>query len=286
VLRHLLARGFKVRALCRNPDSPAARAVAELGIRVFRGDLEDRASLDAAVKGVYGVFSVQNYWDGFPARKLGREGEVRQGINLLDAAKAAGVQHFVQSSGGGVTVAPELNVNAGKLVVENHGRAIGIPLTIMRQVFFMETFTNPVWGFRDAILDGRLELPMDPHSRLQMVAVEDVGHFVGMAFERPEDFIGASFDLAGEELSMLQIAETISRVLGREVRFTGSPEGAERIRAFDADLGDLFRIQIYERGFRAFIPGLRALHPRMRTLETFLREAGWAALGAKARQLA
>src|SRR5690348_8778434 len=82
VVRHLLAHGYRVRALCRDPGSALARAVADKGVRVVRGDLEDRASLDAAVKGVYGVFSVQNYWQGFPAApKLGREGEQRQGIN-------------------------------------------------------------------------------------------------------------------------------------------------------------------------------------------------------------
>jgi uncharacterized protein YbjT (DUF2867 family) len=287
VLRHLLARGFEVRALCRNPDSPAARAVAQLGIRIFRGDLEDRASLDAAVKGVYGVFSVQNYWDGFPTRKkLGHEGEMRQGINLLEAAKAAGVQHFVQSSGAGVTIAPELDVNAGKLAVENHARAIGIPFTIIRAVFFMENFTNALWGFRDALLDGRLDMPVEPHTRLQMLAVDDLGQFVGMALERPEEFVGTSFDLAGEELSMLEIAETFTRVMGRPVCFTGSPEGVVQLRQFDVDLAEMFRIEFHERGFRAFIPALRALHPRMRGLEDFLRAAGWAELGARSRRSA
>lgn len=287
VIRHLGRRGYRLRALCRNPESAAARAVADLGVRIYHGDLEDRASLDAAVQSAYGVFSVQNYWDGFPARKLGREGEARQGINLLEAAKAAGVQHFIQSSGAGVTIAPELDVNAGKLAVESHGRAIGIPLTIIREVFFMETFTNPLWGLRDAILDGRLDLPSAPHTRLQMLAVDDLGHFVGMAFDRPDELVGAVFDLAGDQRTMMEIAETFTRVMGHPVQFTGSPEGVARLREFDADLADMFRVQLYERGFQAFIPALRALHPEMLTLEAFLRKAGWenggAARGGAAR---
>ena len=280
VIRHLGRRGYRLRALCRNPESTAARAVADLGVAIYHGDLEDRASLDAAVQGAYGVFSVQNYWDGFPARKLGREGEARQGINLLEAARAAGVRHFIQSSGGGVTIAPELDVNAGKLAVESHARAIGIPLTVIRAVFFMENFINPLWGLRDAILDGRLDLPVAPHTRLQMLAVDDLGHFVGMAFDRPDEFVGAVFDLAGDQRTMMEIAETFTRVMGRPVRFTGSPEGVAQLREFDADLADLFRVELYERGFRAFIPALRALHPGMLTLEAFLREIGWGSDGA------
>lgn len=278
VVRRLLRGGYRVRALCRSPESAGARGLADLGVQIFPGDLEDRRSLDVAVAGAYGVFSVQNYWDGFPARKLGRAGEARQGIHLLEAARAAGVQHFIQSSGAGVTIAPELDVNAGKLEVERHGRALGLPLTIIREVFFMENFTNPVWGLRDALLGGHLDLPVNPHTRLQMLAVEDLAHFVAMAFDHPQDFVGATFDLAGDQRTMVEIAEIFTRVMGRSVRFTGSPQGVEKLRAFDADLAEMFRVELYERGFQAFIPALRALHPGMLTLEDFLRRVHFGAV--------
>lgn len=278
VVRSLLKVGFNVRALCRNPESPAARALAERGVRVIRGDLEDRASLEAAMKGVHGVFGVQNFWEGIPTSKLGEEGEIRQGKNLLDAAGAAGVQHFVQSSGAGVTVAPELPVNRSKLVIEDHARSLRIPCTIIRGVFFMDNFNNPSWGFHGPLLQGRLEVPFAPETRLQMLAVEDLGHFVAMAFTRPQDFVGAIFDLAGDQLTMLEIGEAFTRVMGRPVRFAGGPERLEPLRQMDADLGDLFRVVIYERGFRAFLPALRALHPEMLTFERYLRQTGWAHL--------
>jgi len=86
-----------VRALMRNPQSDKAQALANDGVEVLQGDLDDRASLDAALQGVYGVFSVQS----FAQKGGGLEGEVRQGKALADAAKAAGVQHFVYTSPGG-----------------------------------------------------------------------------------------------------------------------------------------------------------------------------------------
>lgn len=55
----LLADGWRVRALTRNPDGPAAQALAKAGAELVRGDMGERASLDAAMQGVYGVFSVQ-----------------------------------------------------------------------------------------------------------------------------------------------------------------------------------------------------------------------------------
>jgi uncharacterized protein YbjT (DUF2867 family) len=279
VVRSLLRRGHRVRALCRDTEKPAARALAGQGVQVIRGDLEDRASLDAAVKGAYGVFGVQNFWDGLPGKKLGPEGEERQGRNLLSAAKAAGVAHFVQSSGAGVTIAPHINVNRSKLAIEAYARAIGIPVTIVRGVFFMDNFESTVWGFRDAILDGRLDLPFSPRTRLQMLAVEDLGQFVAMAFDRPRDFIGAVLDLAGDQLTMEEIAETFTRVMKRPVVFGGSPEGLAHVRARDEDIGEHFKC-VYERGFEAFIPGLRALHPEMLTFEAYLRKAGWGARAA------
>ena len=56
-------------------------------MEVLQGDLDDRASLGAALQGVYAVFSVQSF--------------AQKGKALADAAKAAGVQHFVYTSPGG-----------------------------------------------------------------------------------------------------------------------------------------------------------------------------------------
>jgi uncharacterized protein YbjT (DUF2867 family) len=94
VTRHLLKNGFKVRALTRNAESLAAKQLAMQGATIAVGDLDDRDSLQQAVMGADGVFSVQNYWE----KGIGYEGEIRQGKNLADVAKAAGVRHFVQST--------------------------------------------------------------------------------------------------------------------------------------------------------------------------------------------
>ena len=59
VASSLLERGFKVRALTRDPqNSQEAQALAEQGAEVAQGDMEDRSAMDRALEGVYGVFSV------------------------------------------------------------------------------------------------------------------------------------------------------------------------------------------------------------------------------------
>src|SRR5690606_35954865 len=101
VARQLLRRGgFRVRALTRDPARPAARALADAGAEVVRGDMDRPETLRPALDGAYGVFSVQNFWE------TGYEREIQQGIALADAAHAAGVQHFVYSSVGSAHARP------------------------------------------------------------------------------------------------------------------------------------------------------------------------------------
>ena len=76
VARELLAKGYPIRAMTRNPDAENARALAKLGAEIVRGDFDDAASLTQAVKGVWGVFSVQNTWEA------GVEREEEQGKRL------------------------------------------------------------------------------------------------------------------------------------------------------------------------------------------------------------
>ncbi len=78
VARKLLADGWKVRALTRDVNKPAAQALAEAGAELFAGDMDSRSDLEAAFQGVYGVFSVQNFW----LPNVGFEGEIQQGKML------------------------------------------------------------------------------------------------------------------------------------------------------------------------------------------------------------
>ena len=61
VVRHLLCRQLRVRALVRNPQGTRARALSDQGIEVVKGDMDDLASLKKAMAGVHGVYSVQDY---------------------------------------------------------------------------------------------------------------------------------------------------------------------------------------------------------------------------------
>jgi len=92
VARALLAARYRVRGLSRNPESERADTMTALGVEVVKGDFDDRASLDAAMQDVHGVFAMTDFWEH------GYEAEVRHGQNIVDAAGRAGVRHLVFSS--------------------------------------------------------------------------------------------------------------------------------------------------------------------------------------------
>jgi uncharacterized protein YbjT (DUF2867 family) len=91
--------------------------------------------------------------------------------------------------------------------------------TIFRPVFFMDNLL----GMREQIEQGTLALPLRPESRMQMIALDDTGAFVTMAFEKPGHWKGRTVELAGDELSMEELAEKFSRMTGREVRYRQVP---------------------------------------------------------------
>ena len=260
VARQLLARGLQVRALVRDRRKPAAQAIASQGVELVRGDLIDRGSLDKALEGVTGVYSVQG---------LGSyESEIRQGVALADAAKAAGVKHFVYASvasAGQMTGIPHFE---SKWQIEEHIRKIGLPSTIIRPVFFMEN-----WSYqRDSILSGSISLPLDPDCKLQQIAVEDIGVFAAMAFSDPVKWIGRAIDIAGDDLTMVETASVFSEVIGREVNFVQIPWN-KALETQGKELTVMFR-WLNDVGFNFNIEELRKIHPGLRTLKDNLVAQG------------
>jgi uncharacterized protein YbjT (DUF2867 family) len=83
-----------VRGLTRHKNSAAAKKLAAKGVEVVEAELDDVESLKKAFEGAWGVYGVTNYWEH------GGDGETRHGKNMVDAAKFAGVSHFVYATMG------------------------------------------------------------------------------------------------------------------------------------------------------------------------------------------
>jgi uncharacterized protein YbjT (DUF2867 family) len=224
--RELLAAGHRIRAVTRKPESEAARALAAKGAEVVQGNLDDAASLERALTGAWGAFGVQNTWEA------GVEQEEVQGKRLAEVAKQAGVKHFVYTSVGSAHRKTGIPHFDNKARVEQRVKELGFPShVILRPVFFMENLSSP-W-FKPAIVQGQLAVGMKPTTKLQMIAVSDIGKYGKVAFEQHDRLNGRALDIAGDELTMPQTAQILGTAKGAPVAFVQVP--IEEVRKFSMD---------------------------------------------------
>jgi uncharacterized protein YbjT (DUF2867 family) len=259
VLRHLRSQGWTVRALTRSPDSPKSAALRDAGAEVVHADMAERASLDRAFAGAYGVFNVQN------PQIAGFDGEVAQGRNVADAAKAAGVRHLVYGSAGmgRQTGVPSWD---SKVVIADHMREIGLPITILRPMAFMELMTDKdfypqvsVWHVMPKLMGWDRTLPW--------LAVDDVGAIAAAAFADPDRFVGEEIPLAGDTKTLDECRQMWSE-LGHPPRGFPMPVWLfERVAG--KDLPAMWRWLRTEEV--PLDPGpTRAVHPGARTMRDWL----------------
>lgn len=275
VVRHMLPKGWRLRALTRNPKSYAARQLAEKGVELVEGDMDDPASLERAARGVYGIYSVQDFWT------VGARREVQQGKNLADVAKKAGVEHLVYSSVGGAERNTGITHWETKWVVEKHVRSLNLPVTVLRPASFMETYH--ITEVEIGLLKGKLADPIRGDKPYQTIATDDIGAFAALAFERPKDFIGLELEIAGSELTNIDAAKVFSRVLNRPVKFQKLPLPIVRL-VLGKEFNEMFH-WFNSKGYQANIPELRRRYPevRLHSLEDWLREDGWDKRGLRFR---
>ena len=226
VAHELLAKGYHIRAMTRKPEGEKALALARLGAEVIKGDLDDTASLEQAIKGAWGVFAVQNTWEA------GVEKEEEQGKRIAPIAKKLGVQHYVYTSVGSAHRKTGIPHFDNKWRVEETVRQLGFPsYTIIRAAFFMENLASP-W-FKPGIDQGKLMIGMKPETTLQMIAVQDVGKYGLWAFEQHRKLNGRAIDIAGDALTMPEAAKLISKAAGKKVEFVQVP--IEEVRKASED---------------------------------------------------
>ncbi len=225
IARRLLEEDKEVRVLVRR-DSPSSQLVQqglatsaeeliEAGAQPVHGDLRDRASLDAAVEGLETVITTAN-----SAMRGGADNpqsvDLEGNRNLIEAAQAASVEHFIFVSLLGADPDHPAPFMQAKARSESALRESGMDYTILAPTAYMEVWPAMVAGM--PALQGRpVTLVGEGRRRHSFVSNRDVAAFSVAAADRPEAR-NQYLALGGpESLSWRDVVATYERVLGRSI---------------------------------------------------------------------
>ncbi|KAH8814702.1 NmrA family protein [Flagelloscypha sp. PMI_526] len=196
-----------VYALTRNPGSTAAKELAKEGIHIVKGDLNDSPeTLTSALASnhINRAFLVTD-----PRRGTDKEAEAGQ--NFVRSAQNAGLEHIVFSSVEGAQRQTNVPHFESKFEVEKALKSSGLGYTILRPVAFMDNFPLK-GGFLRFMVLGVFRAALGTQKPIQLVAVQDIGHFGAEALVKPKEYAGEEIGLAGDELTVSQVAAAYGKV--------------------------------------------------------------------------
>lgn len=243
---------FTARAITRDVNSAKAKALAEAGAEVVKGDADDVKSLKKAFEDAHGAFCVTFFWEHMKPEK-----ELSQARNMAQAAKDAKVEHVIWSTLEDTRKSIPLSDDRmptlmGKYKVPHldaKGEAnalfteMGVPTTFLITSFYWDNFIHFGMGPKKGA-DGKLAitLPMGK-KKLAGIAAEDIGKTAYRIFEEGDEWIGKTVGIAGGHLTGAQMAKSLTKALGQEIRYNEVTPEAFRGFGFPGadDLGNMFQ---------------------------------------------
>jgi uncharacterized protein YbjT (DUF2867 family) len=275
---------FAARAITRDVNSDKAKELAKLGAEVVAGDVDDVESLKKAFKGAYGAYCVTFFWAHFSPEK-----EKANARAMAEAAKFAGIQHAIWSTFEDTRKSVPLSDTRmptlmgsykvphfdAKAEADHFFTDLGVPTTFLLTSFYWENLIYFGMGPKRGP-DGKLAitLPMGD-KKLASMASEDIGRCAYGIFKAGREFIGKTVGVAGEHLTGAQMAASLAKALGQEVRYNEVPPDVYRSFGFPGaeDLGNMFQ---FKRDFQQLYNGARdlnvsrSLNPALQTFDAWL----------------
>ena len=275
---------FVARAVTRDPDSPKARALAQMGAEVVAGDLGDPASLQEALSGAHGAYFVTFFWAHFDPER-----EKAEAKTMAQVAKQVGLRHAIWSTledtRRWIPISDDrMPTLMGKYKVPHfdakgesnaYFTELGVPTTFLLTSFYWDNLIQFGMGPKKGP-DGRLAftLPMGD-KKLPGIAAEDIGRCAFGIFKAGDRYIGETVGIAGEQLTGAQMAAELSRALGQDVVYSAISPADYRSLGFPGaeDLGNMFQ---FKRDFEADFCSARdpdvarSLNPDLQDFHTWL----------------
>lgn len=278
--------GYAVRAFTRTPESDKARELEKLGAQIVKGDIDDPETLKAAFADAHGAYLLTFFWSHFSPEK-----EIVQARNMAAAAREAGLKHVIWSTLEDTRKYIPLEDDRmptlqGKYKVphfDGKGEAdsifsdLDVPTTYLLASFYWENFIYFGMGPRKNTAGGlTLSLPIGG-TKMAGIGAEDIGKCAFGIFIRGAEMIGKRIGVAGDQLSGIEMAQAISKTLGRPVDYRSiNPEDYRKLGFPGADdLGNMFQ---FYRDFDNVCNSMRSvkassdLNPELKSFSQWLEE--------------
>jgi uncharacterized protein YbjT (DUF2867 family) len=277
--------GYAVRAVTRDANSDAARALADAGAEVVTADLDDPASIERAFDGAYGAYCVTFFWAHFSPER-----EQAEARTMAQAARAAGLRHVIWSTLEDTRRWLALDDPRMPTLMERYKvphfdakgesddffRQAGVPTTFLLTSYYWDNLIHFGMGPKPGP-DGTLQfvLPMGDR-KLPGIAAEDIGRCAWGIFKQGTELAGRTIGVAGEHLTGAEMAASLARALGREVRYAAISPDAYRALGFPGsdDLGNMFQFKRdFNEDFCAArsVATSRSLNPGLMSFDDWLR---------------
>lgn len=275
---------FAVRALTRDIKSDKAKELSRLGAEVVAVDVDDVESLKTAFAGAYGAYCVTFFWAHFSAEK-----ETASAIAMAQAAKHAGIQHAIWSTFEDTRrwvplIDNRMPTLQGRYKVPHFDAKseadhvftdLGVATTFLLTSFYWENLIYFGAGPKRGP-DGELAItyPMGD-KKLPGISSEDIGKCAYGIFKRGKEFIGKTVGVAGEHLTGTQMAASLTKALGKTVRYNDVPPDMYRSFGFPGadEMGNMFQIKRdFEKAYcgARSVDMSRSLNPSLQSFDQWL----------------
>jgi uncharacterized protein YbjT (DUF2867 family) len=275
--------GFAVRAITRDTNKDNAKALASQGAEVVSANLDDVESLKKALAGAYGVYAVTNFWEHFSGEK-----EKAQAKNIAEAAKAAGVKHVIWSTLEDTRKLMDPSDKRMPMLQEKYrvphfdakaeadAYFAGLPVTYLVTSFYWDNLY--MFGLAPKKDDTGVyswTFPM-ANSKLAGIAVEDIGKVAYGIFKAGSQYIGKTVGITGENLTIDEMGEKLSKGLGiGPVKYNAVEANTYRSFGFPGadEMGNMFQVYCE---FEKQVCGARSadvarqLNPQLQTFDQWL----------------
>jgi uncharacterized protein YbjT (DUF2867 family) len=196
VARGLLAAGYPVQALVRDPSSDRAQALLDSGATLVKGDLLDRPSLTAAFAETSVVYAITTPFES------GTGEEERQGATIIAAAEATGLGWLVLASVASADRTDAVPHFASKRHVELQLAATALPWTVIAPSYFYENLL----GSLEEIRSGVLPIAVPAEKPLAQVSLANLGQLVATVLGQRAEHLGLRVEVAGDAPTPTQMA--------------------------------------------------------------------------------